>query len=445
MKSCDSVTNREYLCFCSFLRRVFWYKQTFPSRGREQCYPILVSFFCFWQLTETSDMWWCRHYNLNVWLFTHTCFRLKVNRDIPAISILLSKDPLDSAEPGYVIIIFFLSYLSRSLADRWGTTVDFTTSFLHCSWFSAFRSVMFHWRPVHSLMLSSHRFLCLPLRLPPWTVPCRIVLASPDDRVTCPYHFSLRLFTIIIIMIIIIALKGANQDFCNLFTTPRTVSNTYAQVARAQSCATRVQNMERLSYHEQHVCHMAWGDSSAVKFDRVEMVFVLVLLHWLKPLTDECVSVKMSSAMLSRTGSENLPLFLHTFMITVYTGWDFNKRKRKKEFLVIWWIAQTVCIHVVVVHFIFGAKLKLWAYVFGCMYVFCSCWGLLLLYCFYNFRIQAKKNFGMYSLHIRLIKVLPVRKKFLYQTFCCDRAWTTLISLTAWPKFHAQYAQQDID
>ena len=55
-----------------------------------------------------------------------------------------------------------LSYLSRSLADRWGTTVDFTTSFLHSSRFSAFRSIIFHSRPVHSLMLSSHRFLCLP-------------------------------------------------------------------------------------------------------------------------------------------------------------------------------------------------------------------------------------------------------------------------------------------
>ena len=54
---------------------------------------------------------------------------------------------------------------------------------------------MFHSRPVHSLMLSSHRFLCLPLRLPPWTVPWRIVMASPDDHVTCPCHFSLRLFT----------------------------------------------------------------------------------------------------------------------------------------------------------------------------------------------------------------------------------------------------------
>ena len=76
---------------------------------------------------------------------------------------------------------FFLSYLSCSLADRRGTTVDFTTSFLHSSRFSAFLSMIFQSGPVHSLMLSSNRFLCLPLGLPPWTVPCRIVLASPDD------------------------------------------------------------------------------------------------------------------------------------------------------------------------------------------------------------------------------------------------------------------------
>ena len=55
--------------------------------------------------------------------------------------------------------------------------------------------MVFHSRQVHSLMMSSHRFLFLPLRLPPWTVPCRTVLASPDDRVTCPYHFRSRLFT----------------------------------------------------------------------------------------------------------------------------------------------------------------------------------------------------------------------------------------------------------
>ena len=77
-----------------------------------------------------------------------------------------------------VAVLLILSYLFRSLVDRWGTTVEFTTSCLHSSRFSAFRSI-FHSRPVHSLMLSSNRFLCLPLRLPSCTVPCRIVLASP--------------------------------------------------------------------------------------------------------------------------------------------------------------------------------------------------------------------------------------------------------------------------
>ena len=54
-----------------------------------------------------------------------------------------------------------LSYLPRSLADRWGTTVDFTISFILSSRFSAFRCSIFHSRPVHSLVLSSYRFLCL--------------------------------------------------------------------------------------------------------------------------------------------------------------------------------------------------------------------------------------------------------------------------------------------
>ena len=87
-----------------------------------------------------------------------------------------------------------LSYLSRSLVDRWGTTVDFTTSFLHSSRFSAFRSMIFHPRPVRSLMLSSHRFLCLPLRLPPCSLWDSLG-QSTDDGVTCPYHITLRLFS----------------------------------------------------------------------------------------------------------------------------------------------------------------------------------------------------------------------------------------------------------
>ena len=46
---------------------------------------------------------------------------------------------------------------------------------------------------------------------------------------------------------IIIALKGAIQDFHNLLIAPRTVSNTYGQVAGAQSCANHVQHTERFS------------------------------------------------------------------------------------------------------------------------------------------------------------------------------------------------------
>ena len=51
--------------------------------------------------------------------------------------------------------------------------------------------------PVHSLMLSSHLCFCLPCLLPPFTVPCRMVLARPDERETCPYHCSLCLFMMV--------------------------------------------------------------------------------------------------------------------------------------------------------------------------------------------------------------------------------------------------------
>ena len=62
-------------------------------------------------------------------------------------------------------------------------------------------------RPVHFLMLSSHLFLCLPCLLPPFTLPCKTVLARPDECQTCPYHCSL-------------CLTMVKRSFCGL-TAPR--------------------------------------------------------------------------------------------------------------------------------------------------------------------------------------------------------------------------------
>ena len=55
------------------------------------------------------------------------------------------------------------------------------------------------------------------------------------------------LFWPLIMIIIIIALKGAFQDFYSLLTALQTVSNTHAHVAGAQSCVNHVQHIERFS------------------------------------------------------------------------------------------------------------------------------------------------------------------------------------------------------
>ena len=88
-------------------------------------------------------------------------------------------------------------HLSLNCEGRWGTTDDFVTSFLHLSLFSTALWDLANSRPIHSLMLSSHLFLCLPCLLPPFTVPCKMGLSRPDERETCQYHCSLRLFTMV--------------------------------------------------------------------------------------------------------------------------------------------------------------------------------------------------------------------------------------------------------
>ena len=80
------------------------------------------------------------------------------------------------------------SHLSLNHEGHWGTIDDFATNFLHSSLFSNALWDLANSRPVHSLMLSSHLFLCLPCLLPPFTVPCKMVLARLDKRETCLNH-----------------------------------------------------------------------------------------------------------------------------------------------------------------------------------------------------------------------------------------------------------------
>ena len=87
-------------------------------------------------------------------------------------------------------------HLSLNHDGRWGTTDDFKTSFLHFPFSTALLDLA-NSRPVHSLILSFHFFLCLPRLLPPFTVPCKMNLDRPGERETCPYHCSLRFFTMV--------------------------------------------------------------------------------------------------------------------------------------------------------------------------------------------------------------------------------------------------------
>ena len=78
-----------------------------------------------------------------------------------------------------------------TLEGRQGTTDEFATIPFHLDLFSAALVELAKSIPVHSLILSSHLFFCLPLFLFPFTVPCRIVFAIPEDLETWPNHLSL--------------------------------------------------------------------------------------------------------------------------------------------------------------------------------------------------------------------------------------------------------------
>ena len=97
-------------------------------------------------------------------------------------------------------ISYWLSLISSqylNIGGRQGTTYDVATLLFNHSLSSAALRETPNSIPVHSLMLSSHLFFCLPLLLAPFTVPCRIVFAMPEDLEMWPYHLSFRFFTMV--------------------------------------------------------------------------------------------------------------------------------------------------------------------------------------------------------------------------------------------------------
>ena len=83
-----------------------------------------------------------------------------------------------------------ISSQSLNLGGCRGTIDDVATIPFHPSLSSAALRESPKPIPVHSLMLSSHLFFCLPFLLAPFTVPCRIVFAMPEDLEMWPYHLS---------------------------------------------------------------------------------------------------------------------------------------------------------------------------------------------------------------------------------------------------------------
>ena len=102
--------------------------------------------------------------------------------------------PTMSKKISYMSVYSILFY-PITLEGRQSTTDEFATIPFHLDLFSAALVELAKSIPVHSLILSSHLFFCLPLFLFAFTVPCRIVFAKPEDLETWPNHPSFRFLT----------------------------------------------------------------------------------------------------------------------------------------------------------------------------------------------------------------------------------------------------------
>ena len=131
-----------------------------------------------------------------IWLlFTSYCY---VTCMINCICILFAaNESIQNAADWTINIYDIISSQSLNLGGCRSTTDDVATIPFHPSLSSAALRESPNPIPIHFLMLSSHLFFCLPLLLAPFTVPCIIVFAMPEDLEMWPYHMSFLFFTMI--------------------------------------------------------------------------------------------------------------------------------------------------------------------------------------------------------------------------------------------------------
>ena len=100
-------------------------------------------------------------------------------------------------ENRHLISSHLISSQSLNLDGHRGTTDNVATIPFHLSLSSAALRESPNSNIVHPLIFSSYLFFCLSFLLAPFTVPCRIIFAMPEDLEMWAYQLSFHFFTMV--------------------------------------------------------------------------------------------------------------------------------------------------------------------------------------------------------------------------------------------------------
>ena len=110
----------------------------------------------------------------------------RTSPEVKCLHLTSSRREMCTLSVGYVIYHKFshgAAFYTLN-GENVNVMLEFTTIPFHLVLSSAVLVELAKFTPVHSLILFSHLFFCLPLLLFPCTVPCRIVFAEPKDLVS---------------------------------------------------------------------------------------------------------------------------------------------------------------------------------------------------------------------------------------------------------------------